>query len=378
MKRATSAVLFLAVAICQARADDGTFGPYLQSSAPASVTVRWRTAVPATAAVEFGPAGGDVRAIYEVEPREEHAVRLEGLLPDTVYVYRALSVEGETLVFSAEGRFRTLPAGTADAVRFACVSGSGWGGFEDQVAAFDPHIVLAASGSAGEEGLEGWDAHYSRGAAVAGAAPLYPAVGAGNYARTGLGGTPFLGHLNLFHRLHTLPGNEEWYSVRAGSVLFLVTNSTWYADPLRLSIDQIEWLDRELQSATDGKDDPLFKVLLSEAPAPGSGRDPRGVAEELWSRALIERLVARRGVDLVLAGHGTHTEHSARSGVHYLSVATAGPGGARWESRSARSALFFDESSRTIATARAAGRTLSVDVQDDAGQVLHSFSIERE
>jgi len=72
-------------------------GPYLQNPGTSSMTVMWITDGPAAGWVEFGAAGATTSLAVPVEDGlvqaggRRHAVRLEGLQPDTAYAYRIVT-----------------------------------------------------------------------------------------------------------------------------------------------------------------------------------------------------------------------------------------------------------------------------------------------
>ena len=101
-------------------------GPYLQRVAEDEITVCWRTSVVQTGVVFFGESISNlVGQASELSATSNHAVRLQGLLPGTVYHYQI--ADGISLpAGSANHWFRTAPAtGGSGPRRFWMVGDSG-------------------------------------------------------------------------------------------------------------------------------------------------------------------------------------------------------------------------------------------------------------
>ena len=67
-------------------------GPYVEFTGTRSAIVRWETAAPAPSSVSFSSA--DVTVEAPQGDRTEHAVKVTGLNPDTVYLYTILGLSG--------------------------------------------------------------------------------------------------------------------------------------------------------------------------------------------------------------------------------------------------------------------------------------------
>ena len=84
--------------------------PYLQAPTPSSIYVCWHDTSAAFTRVEYGLTQGlgqtaEGNSEMIAEPYRWHSVRLEGLEPNTVYFYRAVSGSGSSAVYS----FRSQP-----------------------------------------------------------------------------------------------------------------------------------------------------------------------------------------------------------------------------------------------------------------------------
>ena len=132
--------------------------------------------------------------------------------------------------------------------------------------------------------------------------PVYAAIG--NHDAETQGGRPF-------EDLFVLPGNERWYSFDLGDVHFVVLDTT------QIGAEQARWLDEDLAKA-----DRTFTVVLGHHPAySGALRGPSVAFQDTFSP-----IIARHGVELVIAGHEHHYErHGPIAGVVYI---VSGGGGA--------------------------------------------------
>ena len=81
----------LAVALCDsnvALAQTVTRGPYLQLGSSTGIVIRWRTDLPTNGRVRFGFSPAALTNTADSSTvRTDHAVRLTGLTPDTLYYY---------------------------------------------------------------------------------------------------------------------------------------------------------------------------------------------------------------------------------------------------------------------------------------------------
>src|SRR5262245_43455776 len=96
--------------------------PYLQYPTQTSITVMWETATPGTSVVEYGLPSTKLTRVEERKDATIHEVKLDGLEPETKYVYRVSSVLGDrTTVASSLYQFMT--AVKADSAFAFCVIG---------------------------------------------------------------------------------------------------------------------------------------------------------------------------------------------------------------------------------------------------------------
>jgi 3',5'-cyclic AMP phosphodiesterase CpdA len=130
---------------------------------------------------------------------------------------------------------------------------------------------------------------------------------------------PLLGNhernADLYFKNFKLPGNERWYSVRKGPVLFLMLDSNWLIGP---GSNQHAWIEKELQNIPR---DVKFVAAVFHHPAISSGPYPD---EKNLQKRLLPLLEKYR-VDLVFVGHEHVYERSFKDGITHV---TTGGGGA--------------------------------------------------
>ena len=86
-----------------------TRGPYLQLGTPNSMVIRWRTDVPTTSRVLYGPSPSNLAfSVVDNTLNTEHAMTLTGLSPDTTYFY-AVGTASEMLSGGDDSHFFVTP-----------------------------------------------------------------------------------------------------------------------------------------------------------------------------------------------------------------------------------------------------------------------------
>lgn len=373
---------------------NGTFGPYLQSPGTDSMIVCWRTSVPSTSIVQYSPSasttvagsvGGGAVSGYPLTVTltalvKEHQVALTGLLSNTVYSYTVKSTVGTTTVFEAAGSFRTLPA-TTGLFKFVHVGETHKepeaGDFVPLIDSVDPLFILDSSDTVdyGTD-VNQYDAMFTIVADTLKKYPLVPAVGNHTYAKPGF--PPFLPGSwgkKTFKKLMALPNNEEWYSIRCGNTLFIVINSTWYYEwPSYIFTKQIKWLKEVLQDATDGINDPKFKVVIDHIPPYSSGPLYREFLERYIIRKKFVTVFNQYGVNLVLSAHDKLNEHSYKSGIHYVQTATGEIGNPTQTPNPYK--IYLNSTDRAILVGEVYADTMNLKFVKATGEVLHSFTIQ--
>jgi len=178
---------------------------------------------------------------------------------------------------------------------------------------------------------------------------------------------PLLGNhernAELYFKNFRLPGNERWYAVRKGPVLFLMLDSNW---PIGPGSNQHAWLEKELQNVSV---DVKFVTVLFHHPILSSGPYPD---EKNLGRRLLPLLEKYR-VDIVFVGHDHVYERSFKDGITHV---TTGGGGAPLHIKLRHNPygqLFA--SVHHFCVLRVAGRTLEVRVYDTEMGLVDEFRV---
>jgi 3',5'-cyclic AMP phosphodiesterase CpdA len=168
---------------------------------------------------------------------------------------------------------------------------------------------------------------------------------------------------DLYFKNFQLPGNERWYSVRKGPVLFLMLDSNWLIGP---GSNQHAWLGKELQNIPRGV---KFGVAVFHHPILSSGPYPD---EKNLQRRLLPLLEKYR-VDLVFVGHEHVYERSFKDGITHV---TTGGGGAPLHLK-----LRHNPYGQVFASVhhfcvlRVAGQTLEVRAYDTEMALIDEFRL---
>lgn len=167
----------------------------------------------------------------------------------------------------------------------------------------------------------------------------------------------------LYFRNFRLPGNERWYAVLKGPLLFLMLDSN---GPIGPGSNQHAWLEKELQNVPK---DVRFVAVLFHHPILSSGPYP----DEKNLRRRLLPLLEKYRVEVVFAGHDHVYERSFKDGVTHV---TTGGGGAPLHLK-----LRHNPYGQVFASAyhfcvlRAAGRTLEVRVYDTDRLLIDEFRV---
>jgi hypothetical protein len=324
-------------------------GPYLQSPAPTSIVVRWRTDLPSDSRVRYGAAAGALdRQVTVPGLRTEHEVTLSGLAPDTRTFYAVGASSGD-LAGGPDHAFRTPPlAGTRRPVRIWAFGDSGQG-TEAQRAVRDAY--LAFTGARGTEVwlllgdnayLVGSDADYQEKffpfyAPVLQQVPAWSTFGnheaftASSQDETG-----------PYYEIFTFPrageaggipsGTEAYFSFDYANVHFIGLNSQ---DPERTpGSAMLEWLERDLAANTQE-----WTIAFFHHPVYSGGThdtdtdtgtgptapDPDDDFAIQEMRQHVLPILEAGGVDLVLTAHSHNYERSFLLDGHYGTSETLSP-----------------------------------------------------
>ncbi len=367
--------IVLVIAAHKSSAQDAeiSFGPYLQSVTTTGAYVCWVTGSSSPSTVNYGLTSAYGLTATNPDSKKEHQVALTGLVPNTVYYYQAVSTG-----FTATGSFKTLVEGTTF-FRFVHLGEphveEEIAEFAEEMAAADPHLVVDSSDTV-DHGLvrAEWDTFFGYVSSWAPGVAYYAAVG--NHTYNMANGWPLPGSFGKreFKKIMRNPGNEEWYTVRCGNTLFISINSTWYFEnPFRILGTQVDWLESQLQAATDGTDDPTFIAVYMHVPMYSSGPLYREFLERAVMRAFFEPLFTEYGVDLVLSGHDKMNQHSVKDGVHYAQSA-CGEIGYPFGTPNPYS-IFVNNVDRCILVGEVYPDSIVCSFVSASGSVLYSFTV---
>lgn len=302
--------------------------PYVQQVTTTSAMIGWVTTAPegeplhvtlpdgtpiasATAVVEPGELrGGDERQLWAT---------VAGLQPDTIYCYAVGDLTART-------GFRTAPLpDDADPVRVLVFGDSGEGGSDqralrDQMFTTPADLVIHTGDVAYDDGEIGEyeDNVFGIYTELFRNVPFFPAPG--NHDHRTLQGAPF-------RHVFALPGDELWYSFDWGRVHFAALDTE--AD----YATQAAWLDADL-----ARTQLPWKVVYMHRPPYSSGHH----GSDTRLRALLAPILARHGVQLVLAGHDHSYERlHPQDGIAY--VVTGGGGRGTYDVGTSSFTAFSEE-----------------------------------
>ena len=302
-------------------------GPYLQSGAPDSVTIRWRTDVPTPTNALAGTSPANLNIVASSPaPVIEHEVRLTGLQPDTPYHYAigdgAQAIAGP----GADCRFRTPPVpGTVKPVRVWVLGDSGRGrsgnngaesvrdGYLNSPLYRQPDVWLMLGDNAYGVGSdqEYQNAVFDTFASTLRSSLLWTTIG--NHETYTIG-TPYFSIFTLpaFGEGGGLPsGTEHYYSFDYANIHFVCLDSMQSARTAPSPM--LDWLANDLGSTNQ-----RWIVAFWHHPPYTKGTHDSDAEEELIEmRENALPILEEYGVDLVLCGHSHVYERSFLLDAHY-------------------------------------------------------------
>lgn len=301
-------------------------GAYLTFSGPSSVTVQWRTDVPANSEVRVGLTATSLSSYAtDAAPVTDHTVQLTGLSPSTKYYYSIGSI-GLPAQGDASNFFWTGPSvGSATPVRFWVTGDFGQGSsiqrqVRDAYAAYSAGMVTNGWLWLGDNAYaNGTDAEYqtkvfNQYPTQFKQIPVFPCPGNHDYAQSGYlssasRGTNFP-YFSIFS-ISSNSGTEKYYSYNYGNIHFVSLDS--YGSYNAPGSAMYNWLQTDLASNTQR----WTVVYWHHAPYTKGSHNSDTSTELRDMRSNIVPLLEQYGVDLVLCGHSHIYERSKFINGHY-------------------------------------------------------------
>lgn len=313
-------------------------GPYLQSGAPQSMTVKWRTDGPTNSKIWFGTDLAQLdQSLTVAGSRIDHEVTLSGLAANTKYYYAIGDDAGYLAGGDSEHFFRTSPvSGTTKPVR-AWVLGDCGTGDERARAVRDGYYAYADTNFTDLVLLLG-DNAYDSGKDSEYQTALFENMYEDQLLHSVLWATPgnhdyrsadAASQTGPYYDIFTLPkqgeagglasGTEAYYSFDYANIHFISLDSH---DSGRNPGDpMLVWLENDL-NVTDQD----WIVVFFHHPPYSKGSHDSDTEDKLTDmRENVLPILEAKGVDLVLAGHSHSYERSYYLHGHYGHSSTLQP-----------------------------------------------------
>ncbi len=330
MNRALRLFLLAAAGALQISAEAAVVsrGPYLQNATPTAITIRWRTDVPTAGRVRYGlKIDALTSAVSDAALTTEHELRIEGLPPDTAFLYAIGDGVSDLAGPNNEHWFRTLPtAGTVQPVRVWVLGDSGTGGdgsgrAESVLNAYlqspefaQNDVWLMLGDNAYETGTDGefQRAVFQTYRRLLPHTRLWTTIG--NHEAITNNGMPYFDNFTLPRggEAGGVPsGTERYYSFDCANIHFVCLDSM--LSDRRPGSPMLTWLEADLESTVQ-----KWVVAFWHHPAYSHGThnsDDEGELVEM--RAFVVPILEAHNVDLVLAGHSHGYERTFLIDGHY-------------------------------------------------------------
>ena len=297
-------------------------GPIIESTTTTDTKIAWQTLKPTTSVVEYGLTTSLGKRIESKILTTDHVLQLIDLEPNTTYHYRVGGVAGEIPRFSKTNSFKTLKS--RGPVRLMLLGDSGSGNllqhkFAKVIRDNQPDAILHAGDivynfKSGPPNYYNDFRHFSAFKNHMKSVPYFTTIGNHELYHGDAA------YLNAFHlptnNLPTLglkppnldypfSGTEHFYSFDVGDAHVSVLYNPWYAHHnFSKDTNQLHWLTNDL--ATTSKP---WKLLLGHFPVASSAShgysdyDGNALPDTIDFGNTIYPIVAKYGVDLMLAGH---------------------------------------------------------------------------
>jgi acid phosphatase type 7 len=315
----------------QARGAGATYwAPWVTKLSPTSVTVNWRGDVNGSGSVDYAPAGyfirhgGYRRTVDSPVAAQYQHVRLQGLEPNTEYVYRVRPSSGIT-EFAGLG-FRTMPLWGP--FSFIVLSDSQGGSKYDETKRFkyvaeaiaqetDPLFILHGGDCARFDDETAWTTFFAMAGGMLARFPIFTTVGNHEYHNLQDRQGPPTAAVQ-YHAAFDVPLH---YSFDCCGVRFISLDTPDPAnatedDPqtsLALAQSQVPWLRDRLRSPR------LGTFTIQHHPVWGRGRSAAHPDLQPW-----ESLFHTYPISASFAGHIHDYQRLSVDGIPYFVLGTAG------------------------------------------------------
>lgn len=352
--------------------------PYLQFPTQTSVTIMWETPAAATSVVEFGLTPADMKTIEVNSAGPIYEVKIDGLSPETNYVYRVTStLEDGTTIKGPLSSFQTAVKDDS-AYSFAVIGDTQknpkmTAKIARVISDRHPHFVIHVGDVVdnGPDKKEWVHELFGPCADLFAHCAVFPTIG--NHEKN---------HA-WYYKYFSLPSPKYYYRYRFGNADFFVVDSN---KPLKPESEQYKWLDNEL-----GKSSAMWKFVYHHHPAWSSDADDYGDTKKgvyRFGDQNVRNLVTlyeKYKVDVVFNGHihayeRTHplrdNKVNRKNGVVYV---TSGGGGGKLEDFAALPSWFKAQlrvDFHCCYVTVLAGR-LEFKAFDHNGQLFDQFEIEK-
>ena len=364
-------------------------GPIIESTTTTDTKIAWQTLKPTTSVIEYGLTTSLGKRIESEILTTDHVLQLIDLEPNTTYHYRVGGVAGEISRFSKTSSFKTLKS--RGPVQLMLLGDSGSGNllqhkFAKVIRDNQPDAILHAGDvvynfKSGPPNYYNDFRHFSAFKNHMKSVPYFTTIGNhelyhGDEA-----------YLNAFHlptnNLPTLglktsnldypfSGTEHFYSFDVGDAHVSVLYNPWYAHHnFSKDTNQLHWLTNDL--ATTSKP---WKLILGHFPVASSAGhgwsdyDGNSLPDAVDFGNTIYPIVAKYGVDLMLAGH-SHSFEKFNPVAGCISVVCGSSSSSYPFHRfSPGTSQFWGGSKNFVARININGDQLKLDGLDPDGKVL--------
>lgn len=296
-------------------------GPYVQNVTTESATICWST-VSGVSTLTM-PDG----EVVEYKEYEQHEMRLARLEPNTTYPYDVLGIGAP----QGMGSFTTFPE-QVKPFRFVALGDTRsrhdiHTKIVEMVMAKQPMFVVNTGDLVSDgDSIHDWQHFFSINNELMRNTPYFPVLG--NHEHDS----------RFYFNFFDLPGNERYYNLSIGDVLFLFLDTEgaqvekpeyvsedneedfWRDASLEYMQNQKKWVEHQLQLHREAGfvfvffHQPLYSIKKTRV-------EDTKLRKKFWGD-----IFERHGVQVILNGHDHHYHHAFHGGTHYVTTAGGGAG----------------------------------------------------